>query len=812
MADLTDDGLVDAVLDLASADPDLPEDAKYLVLAALDGDDALADALQGEHPPPRTPASDPTPQPEPVGAYLRSITVAGFRGIGPARTLDLHPAAGLTIVAGRNGSGKSSFAEALEVALTGDSKRRRTLVEWQGSWTNLHSSVPRHIRVKIAEEGVGATTVGVDWPSGTDTFTDLDPWIQRPDQQRQRGVAGLGWERALELCSPLLPHEELGRLLTAPRNELYVQLEKILGLGRFAEAQQRLDDRHKAAAEPERLMREERRSLKKLLDGSADERAGRARQLLGKHSVDIDALRDLVTGSALTAAGTSAGLAALTEAPIPDPAEIRRMAGALREAAAAVPPGGDATADLAARRGMLLRGALTLHAAHGDQLCPVCGQGGLDQAWRAAVETELADGTLDELNAARETLSRSRTAVEHLLGSMSPPTKVPGVEISTLARARTAVQTFLTVPEGDRARADHLDATAAELIAALSALGVEAGAIAKARQDAWAPLATAVGGWIELAVRARATAARADLIGSACTWLRANVEQLRNQQLAPLAAQTGAIWAALRQESNVDIRSVTLPNPVGKQKRVQIKASVDGVDTGAFGVMSTGELHAVTLALFLPRATRPESPFRFVVLDDPVQAMDPSKIDGFVRVLAGIAVDRQVIVFSHDDRLPEAARRLAPDTRIVEVTRAQHSVVSVDESRDPAQRALADAQGLLDDPRVPDEVRRRVLPGLCRSAFESAARDTFYARAYAAGWSRDDVERVWNKVRKGPQRVALARHADADVDVSTWIGAKPWRRNALDVCGRAVHLGLVGHPGDAVADVRRLVAELRSGS
>jgi wobble nucleotide-excising tRNase len=50
--------------------------------------------------------------------------------------------------------------------------------------------------------------------------------------------------------------------------------------------------------------------------------------------------------------------------------------------------------------------------------------------------------------------------------------------------------------------------------------------------------------------------------------------------------------------------------------------TVDGVEGAALGVMSQGELHAMALSLFLPRATLPESPFRFVVIDDPVQSMD----------------------------------------------------------------------------------------------------------------------------------------------------------------------------------------------
>jgi ABC-type transport system involved in cytochrome bd biosynthesis fused ATPase/permease subunit len=47
-------------------------------------------------------------------AYLRSITVEGFRGIGREAKLPLNPGVGLTVVVGANGSGKSSFAEAVE--------------------------------------------------------------------------------------------------------------------------------------------------------------------------------------------------------------------------------------------------------------------------------------------------------------------------------------------------------------------------------------------------------------------------------------------------------------------------------------------------------------------------------------------------------------------------------------------------------------------------------------------------------------------------------------------------------------------------
>jgi hypothetical protein len=48
-------------------------------------------------------------------------------------------------------------------------------------------------------------------------------------------------------------------------------------------------------------------------------------------------------------------------------------------------------------------------------------------------------------------------------------------------------------------------------------------------------------------------------------------------------------------------------------------------------VMSQGELNALALSLFLPRMMLAQSPFRFLVIDDPVQAMDANKVDGLDR-------------------------------------------------------------------------------------------------------------------------------------------------------------------------------------
>src|SRR5260370_40322586 len=95
----------------------LPEQAVDLLLAALEANESLSAHLSGQTQP-RSKAPDITTAPTPAGAYLQSLTVSGFRGIGPPATLTVTLRPGLTLVVRRNGSGKSTFAEALELLLT----------------------------------------------------------------------------------------------------------------------------------------------------------------------------------------------------------------------------------------------------------------------------------------------------------------------------------------------------------------------------------------------------------------------------------------------------------------------------------------------------------------------------------------------------------------------------------------------------------------------------------------------------------------------------------------------------------------------
>jgi len=170
------------------------------VLAAVEGETALDSLLAGGTAPAATvPANARTKAP--ATATLRAVTVEGFRGIGRAARLEFPPGPGLTLVVGRNGSGKSSFAEALELLLTGDTFRwsgKRSRI-WREGWRNLHHETAVIQAELILEGEKTLTTVARRWADDAPlenaettaqvhgrTKTGLDGWPRRARSATRR--------------------------------------------------------------------------------------------------------------------------------------------------------------------------------------------------------------------------------------------------------------------------------------------------------------------------------------------------------------------------------------------------------------------------------------------------------------------------------------------------------------------------------------------------------------------------------------------------------------------------------------------------
>jgi DNA repair exonuclease SbcCD ATPase subunit len=332
---MADGRLKNYVLTRADEDASLPEEARLVVLAALASPDDLAEVLGNGNTSPRLVASLTTPDESTdalTGAYLESITVQGFRGIGPKVTVPLRPRPGLIVIAGRNGSGKSTLAEALELALTGHNSRwKDKTAVWSQNWRNLHAGEPAQIRVGITEEGSGTTTIGVDWPAGDDIDVEqLKAWVQR-DGHKQESIDVLGWNAALEMYRPLLSYEELGRILEGRPSEFYDQLHKLLGLEQLTDATGRLDAVIKQLRQPVAELKQARDALKPVLESHDDPRAAAALAQVKKTKPDLEAVRPLITEG--TAASVPSSWQHAGQLVTPSSDEVQQKIAALRSAA-----------------------------------------------------------------------------------------------------------------------------------------------------------------------------------------------------------------------------------------------------------------------------------------------------------------------------------------------------------------------------------------------------------------------------------------------------------------------------------------------
>jgi len=373
-----DDTLLDVVLGRLDRVP-LEQRAERLLLAACEGDAALADELRGEG----RAAGRPSPgDAEPAGAYLRSVTVAGFRGIGPAATLDLEPGPGLTLVVGRNGSGKSSFAEALEVLLTGDLRRWQVLTgAWREGWRNLHAPGQARLSAELVVEAAGSAIAERTW-AGSAGFTESQATVQVRGEKRA-GLDRLGWHNALMTYRPFLSHSELEAFFSSP-SQLYELLFSVLGLGELTATDKRLGAARKEMEDRVKEVHKDLPALLGRLDSVDDERARSCRQALEGRKPDPGrALSVAVASPGAQPDGETGRLRQLSQVTAPGPEQVDLVVAALLEAADALARTADSDAGRAMDLAGLLRSALQHYHLHGPGACPVCGRAGaLDEDWR----------------------------------------------------------------------------------------------------------------------------------------------------------------------------------------------------------------------------------------------------------------------------------------------------------------------------------------------------------------------------------------------------------------------------------------------
>jgi recombinational DNA repair ATPase RecF len=801
----TDNALTANVLDRL-VDTQADDDVVDAVLAACAGDAGIAAWLDGVNAD-RPEVADAVTDISPPGAYLTSWTVSGFRGIGPQASIDFTPGPGLHVVVGRNGSGKSSFAEAFEVLLTGHNRRldERTAV-WKAGWKNLHEHAPCRVGATFQIDGdANELSLWRDWPQSVDALEGASTEVQRRGDPKTN-LDDIGWSSSIAAYRPMLSAVDFEDVVGRP-SQLYELFAGVLGLDDYTAARKRLNDANTQLKKIVASGTEPLVALRADLTTCTDERAARCLAILATNSPDLAEL-ERVASTAEERGEIVVALQQIANLQLPSLDAVQLASTQLRAAADTVD--GVRTAVLAQTSATLrlLDAAVAFHNDHGDQVCPVCGEGQLDAEWRADADErrESLRRQTSELSEAEEALRRALLAARELV--VGQPSALGRADLGfATTEAATAWTQLAEVspgsgPDDARRFADHLERHSVALHDACAPV-IEAAAARVAELDAsWRPIAAAVSSYLANARAAAVAAPRQKAAAKGVKWLDAEIERLRTERFAPLAGEAQEIWSTLRTQSNVSLAQIGLAG-ISTQRRVDVSLAVDGA-AAELGVLSQGEVNALALSMFIPRATRSASPFRFLVIDDPVQSMDPAKVEGLARLLAKLAETRQVIVLTHDERLPNALRRLAIRARVVELTRRTNSVVETSESQSPTRNALASARAIAKDTEVPADIRARVVPGFCRLALEATLDDAAWRRLLKSGTPHHEVERLLDDAITLHQRAAVGLFGDIGrgSEVYSTLNSRfgSWAVDTFKACKEGAH-------GEAVGDVELLVKQ-----
>lgn len=747
-----------------------------------------------------------TQKTSPMGRiYLDSVSVEGFRGIGPRAWLKLTPRPGVTLVVGRNGSGKSSIAEAVETAFTGTNMR------WLGqdatrtsNWRNLHESSKTEVEVKLAIEGdTGRSTLTRTW-TGND-IGDCAGTFRRPGH----GTVPLDqvdWKQALTDYRPFLSYVDLGRMISGKPAQMYDSIATILGLGHISAVDSRLGQQEKALSDAVKAAKNEVPELKDALYAlQDDERAVQALVAIEtKGRPDFEALEGLVAGLPAADDGLLAELRAAVDMQGPDLEEVGDAVDRLREALAGFEDVRLTGAEDALQRADLLDKALAHNNRHPDEeSCPVCGtEQVLDVAWAAGASAQIAM-LRQEAKTAEDARSELRSAARAAQNLVQTPQRIP----AALSDPWSAWLACRTVSDPNEL-AQRLHDTALTLADACAAVRDNAARELEKRDERWRQLVTRLASWTEKARAAAEGEPRLGHVRKARAWVKALTAELREKRMEGFTGHSQRIWEKLRQESDIDLQSVSLQgSEKATVRKLVMDVTVDGEEASALSVMSQGEQHSLALSLFLPRAANADSPFGFIVIDDPVQSMDPAKVNGLAQVLHELSEHRQVVVFTHDTRLQRAFTTQELPVTVFEVERGKSSKVNVKVVNDPVRQAIEDARAFASTKNLPEAARTHVLPSLCRIALENAFVEVAWVQHHRSGASEHELQSAVADADKLMEMAALAffgdigRTGDVYRELRTRCG--PRSVDLLKQCQSGAHA-----TGARIADPHRFVDEI----
>ena len=691
-------------------------------------------------------------------AYLASISVEGFRGIGQRADLPLEPQRGLTLIYGANGSGKSTFAEALDVLLTGSTARFAGRGhEWRSAWANAHSPDRGQIDAEfvVEDRDTQHDTVTRDW-----TAADLSAAANEKDNPlwgAVQTIGGLDVAGAIDEFRPILGYGELGPLFDESGSFDDPDSGYVTPFAQHIRARASIRDgitdalwkliRHRDHSDAlytelsawQTCVREMREAVAVAEAETAEARAE-------ARAAEAEATRARATEEAAAEAAAEARAAELDVAAVSRAAaakigkkKSRRRRAAVRQAEPEVRArGAEAEADARAAEAKRA-GSRTARKARRAEA----------RLAQAEARAKTAEATAKRAVAkVEEAMKKEEESLLRLVLINEATLRSPSDWRweALVARHTVSVSDESTKTDMLRVARAYLPRFRARLRESIAQSATQKHGGVLNTPNPIHPLAS---GQEFLAYTPR--------VGFYAEML---LDEIHSARLEQFSQRVSDFWQKIRRGSDVRFEALSLQQhrPIDEEGkpapelRVSLGLTIDGDRAIERGALSQGELHSLALSVFLPALMMPGSPFGFAVIDDPVQVMDEHAVDGLAEVLRDAAEELQLIVFTHDSRLLRALNVLNADYTRIDVTRSSGSVVECKTASNPVMDRIKKAR-IAADHGDDQEWQRQDVALQCRLAIEAACLRVI--RASLAG--QRSAERVEDTIERATQGTTTTR-------------------------------------------------------
>ena len=696
------------------------------------------------------------------GWYLSEIEVSGHVGVGevPVR-LNPTPAAGLTVILAANGTGKTSITDGVRLALSGVGLAASTAL----APDNLHCS-QRHIRVGLVANSRSVTLRRDDGPARW-----VEAGQERPIPEE--------WQAAYQRFQPVLLYPEVAATI-GDAKKLHDMLKSALDLSVLQAIQTKLDEIRSVCRVAQQQVDFTKKNLDRLLDDPlyADlatkvAAVGATPDIAARQSIHTEVARWQST---------------LTSIPAPPPtisdpristAEFVSLAKRLQRARDNVVAGTSQMRD--ALSSLVNPTNDALHTARADDRCPVCAAPGRSWLERTREHLKELDLHLEGQQAAHRGVTEAVEALRDAIPRWPDETSVSLCRHHALGGAATALATAWHELEAnlkqldiDQLNVDQAQSVASQVAPLRRDCDALVGRIDELREstgDEHAQVRDAVRAWLRSVADNAGYLADRTPAAHLDAWLTAEIKQTREELFDPLAEGAVTTWQKLNPGSDPVIENLEMGGGTRQAGKVIPRMRAGGTSvpekTHGLRVLSIGQRNALALAIYLPRATQQASPFRFMILDDPVQAFDQSRVSYLGRRLVELAKDYQILLFTHDERLwheiyataPGVARRIYLDRSV-----AQPSLVEVKEVRSPGLLLLEDLTKTLDiherqrGKGATEPAITALTLAVCRQALDVEIVEQIHAVGRRAGQTGDEITRQLERVQETRKKLELLNY------------------------------------------------------